>query len=380
MNIGISSAQHFWTFDLARQMERLGHLGCLYTGYPQWKVDLPLRSKVRCFPWAMGPTMLASRLGINSLQRGLQLPTARWFDRWTARTLEPCDIFHCVSLFGLESHRVAKQRYGAITVCDRGSSHILFQDRILSEEYARWGIPYRKINPEVIERELSEYANSDLIAVPSEFVRRTFLEQGVPEKKLMKLPFGVDLEMFRPEPKQDKIFRVIYVGHITLRKGLPYLLEAIAGPGLPPLELWLIGSVDPDLQPLLAKYQDRFRHLGVIARSELYKYYSQGSVFVLASIEEGLALVQGQAMACGLPVIATSNTGAEDLFADGVEGFIVPIRNPEAIREKIVYLYEHPDERERMGEASRRCALGWGGWDRYGENAAAAYRERLLAH
>lgn len=98
MTIGISSAQHFWTFDLARQMERLGHLGRLYTGYPQWKVDHMPRAKVRSFPWAMVPAEFSSRLGIHSLHRNLQLFTARCFDNWTARSLEACDVFHCVSL------------------------------------------------------------------------------------------------------------------------------------------------------------------------------------------------------------------------------------------------------------------------------------------
>ncbi|MGD0073558.1 MAG: glycosyltransferase family 4 protein [Candidatus Binataceae bacterium] len=379
IRVGISSAQHFWTFDLARQMERLGCLTHLYTGYPKWKVDGALRDKARTFPWVMATYEAAARLGMHELHRKLQLFAASSFDDWTARSLEPCDVFHCVSLFGLKSYRAARDRYGALTVCDRGCSHILFQDQILAEEYARWRVPYRPINPRVVERELGEYEICDLIAVPSEFARRTFVEKGVPEKKLVKLPFGVELKLFRPAPKQDRVFRVIYVGNITLRKGLQYLLEAIAAPGMPALELWLIGSIDPDVRPLLAKYQDRFQHLGTIARPELYKYYSQGSVFVMASVEEGFGMVQAQAMACGIPVIATRNTGAEDLFSDGVEGFIVPIRSPEAIREKIVYLYENPAERERMAEAAKGRVRNLGGWDRYGEAAAAAYRERLAA-
>ena len=365
-------------------MERLGYLGRLYTGYPKWKVDAVLREKVRSFPWVM-TLIAAGRVGVANLERRTQLLAVRLFDEWTARSLEPCDVFHCVSLFGLKSHRVAKERYGALTVCDRGSSHILFQDQILAEEYARCLVPYRAINPGAVERELEEYEICDLVAVPSEFVRRTFIENGVPEKKLVKLPFGVELELFRPAPKEDRVFRVIYVGNIyvgniTLRKGLPYLLDAIAAPGLPPLELWLIGNVDPDVRPLLAKYRDRYRHLGVIPRLELYKYYSQGSVFVIASIEEGLALVQAQAMACGLPVIATTNTGAEDLFSDGVEGFIVPIRSPETIREKIVYLYEHPEVRNQMAEAAKLRVSSLRGWDEYGELAASYYQKRLGGH
>ena len=86
--------------------------------------------------------------------------------------------------------------------------------------------------------------------------------------------------------------------------------------------------------------------------------YSQGSVLVLPSIEEGLALVQAQAMACGLPVIATTNTGAENLFSDSVEGFIVPIRNPVAIRDKVEWMIGHPIERTDMGAAALQRVAG----------------------
>ena len=89
----------------------------------------------------------------------------------------------------------------------------------------------------------------------------------------------------------------------------------------------------------------------------------------MPSIEEGLALVQGQAMACGLPVIATTNTGAEDLFTDGVEGFIVPIRDPEAIREKLLRLYHDPELREEMSRAALSRVQSMAGWDDYGVRA-----------
>src|SRR5205085_5991502 len=104
---------------------------------------------------------------------------------------------------------------------------------------------------------------------------------------------------------------------------------------------------------------------GVVQRELLADYYSQGSVFVLASIEEGLALVQAQAMACGLPVIATTNTGAEDLFTDGREGFIVPIRQPDAIREKILLLYEDQRLQQQMSHAAIARVRSLGGWDSY---------------
>jgi starch synthase len=82
-------------------------------------------------------------------------------------------------------------------------------------------------------------------------------------------------------------------------------------------------------------------------------------------------------MACGVPVIATENTGAADLFTDGVQGFIVPIRDAGAIREKILTLYENPATRERMGEAALARVRKIGGWDDYGGRAADYYRQAL---
>ena len=99
---------------------------------------------------------------------------------------------------------------------------------------------------------------------------------------------------------------------------------------------------------------------------------------VLASVEEGLAQVQAQAMACGVPVIATTNTGAEDLFADGVEGFIVPIRSPEAIREKIEWMMDNPALRDQMANAALERVKNLGGWNQYGERVELVYRELAI--
>src|SRR5205807_9930594 len=112
----------------------------------------------------------------------------------------------------------------------------------------------------------------------------------------------------------DAVFRVIYAGPLSFQKGIPYLLRALCGPGMPPIDLWLVGAALDEIKPVLAEYRGRYRYLGVVPRTKLSWYYSQASVFVLASIQDGFGMVQAQAMACGLPVVATRNTGAEDLF------------------------------------------------------------------
>src|SRR5215471_17110516 len=154
MRVCIGSAGRFHTFDLARQMQRLGHLGCLYTCYPRWKVDGLPKEKVSTFPWLMGPAMLLGRWGFHRVQRPLNRWISESFDHWMAKRIQPCDVMHCLSSFGLTTHRLAKQRYGALTVCDRGSSHIVYQDEILAEEYTSWGVPYQRIDACIIEREL----------------------------------------------------------------------------------------------------------------------------------------------------------------------------------------------------------------------------------
>lgn len=373
MNVCVGSPGRFHTFDLARQLERVGMLQRLYTGYPRWKVDGLSPERVSTFPWLTLAAHGAGRLGLQSVQRSLNWPLIKSFDSWLSNTLEPCDVFHCLSSFGVASHRGAKARHGALTVCDRGSSHIQFQNDILREEYLSLGMPYRPIDPRVIERELTEYDECDLIFVPSRFVQRSFIDRGVSEEKLRVVPYGVDLEMFRPVKKEDKVFRIIYVGELSVRKGIHYLLEAASRFSEKEVEVWLIGSALPESQALLNRYKGRFRHLGVLPRAELHRYYSQGSVFVIASIEEGLALVQAQAMACGIPIIATVNTGAEDLFSDGVEGFIVPIRDANAIAEKIAQLLKRQNDREMMGQAARKRVAEIGGWNSYGHNVLSAY-------
>ena len=85
-------------------------------------------------------------------------------------------------------------------------------------------------------------------------------------------------------------------------------------------------------------------------------------------------------MACGLPVIVTTNTGAEDLFTHSVEGFIVPIRSPEVIREKIEWMMDNPALRDRMAAAALSRVKQLGGWDTYGDRVDSIYRELLSRH
>ena len=193
------------------------------------------------------------------------------------------------------------------------------------------------------------------------------------------LPYGVDLEYFPDaSPNPDSPFRVVYVGQITLRKGILDLLEAFRLLGLPDAELLLIGTMDRSLLPLLRPYQHLFRHLEAVPKTELTRHYANSSVFVLPSLADSFSLATLEAMASGLPVIVTPNTGASELITEGKHGFIVPIRDPGAIASKLHALYDQRAMCVEMGQNAQRLAKAQS-WEKYEDEALSLYRQTGLA-
>jgi glycosyltransferase involved in cell wall biosynthesis len=123
---------------------------------------------------------------------------------------------------------------------------------------------------------------------------------------------------------------------------------------------------------------DQVEFLGAVPQPRLAELMSTSHVMVLPSIEEGLALVQGQALACGCPVVCSTNTGGEDLFTDGVEGFIVPIRDPEALTNRMQQLADDPALQSRMSEAALRRVRSIGGWSDYRDQWEALLQSMVL--
>lgn len=381
MRIIISVGGRFHAFNLAQQLLKRGYLSKLITSYPKFEVvryGIP-REKIESIlvkeilerSWRKLPVFLTNTYNPQFFFSNL-------YDHAASLKAQYSDICVAWSSFGLETMRQVK-RLGALTIIERGSSHIAYQNKILKEEYERFGVNarFQLPHPKIIEKELIEYEEADYVSIPSSFVWRTFVERGIPANKLIQVPYGVDSSQFTPVPKKDEVFRVIFAGGMTLRKGVHYLLRAFSELHLKNAELMLIGSVSDEMKPFFKKYEGHYRWLGHIPQAELFKYYSQGSVFALPSLEEGLAMVIPQAMACGLPVIATTNTGGEDIVRDGIDGYILPIRDAEALQEKLLYCYEHPSEVARMGcSAKERVANGFT-WDDYGEKISKAYENIL---
>ena len=116
----------------------------------------------------------------------------------------------------------------------------------------------------------------------------------------------------------------------------------------------------------MAENHDSISFKGFVPNNKLRVKYSSASVFILPSIQDGFGMVFAEAMACGCPVIATTNTGAPDLVTDGVEGFIVPIRSPQSIADRLQQLADQPELRKKMGRAALARIQKLNGWDEYG--------------
>ena len=227
--------------------------------------------------------------------------------------------------------RSAHRRFGARAVLERGSRHIASQREIL--EGIAGAIPGARPVPDwAVRRELAEYEIADVITVPSRHVERSFVERGVAQRKLFHNPYGVDLDMFpaTAAPPSDAPPTIIMVGEWSMRKGCDVLADAWRGLAADGVRLIHVGQLGDAPVPR----EPGFDHRGTVDQCALTGCYADAHVFALASREEGLALVQVQALASGLPVVATDYTGAEDLreyLDDSCNIAIVPANDVDAL-------------------------------------------------
>jgi starch synthase len=362
----------FHHFELARELESRGQLERIYSTWPWARLKregLP-HARVESFPWIHTPDMILTQRGLMPRWLGdhLGYANALLFDEWTMRRIPPCDAFVAISGAGLKTGRLVQQRGGKF-LCDRGSSHQRYQEQIVSDEYRRWNVdlPVSDIRDTLREEEI--YATADAITVASTFSRRSFIEQGVPAEKIHSIPYGVRLENFAKvaDPAPDT-FEVLFVGAVSLRKGLPYLLQAFARIQHPSKRLRIAGQVPNWMKPIFSQLpQEHVEFLGSVPQTELPRIMSTSHVLVLPSIEDGFGMVMGQAMACGCPVLSSTNTGGEDLYTDSVEGFIVPIRDVDAMADRMQRLADDPALQKRMSEAALNRVQHLGGWTQYGD-------------
>jgi glycosyltransferase involved in cell wall biosynthesis len=293
-------------------------------------------------PYHLLATGLRRSVGRLPYLRRLDLePWAhRRFDREVGRRLlrlPEVEVVHAFEGSALATLQAARS-VGVRTVLDVPSAH----ERYMAVE---GGSPQPRI--------AKERLLADVLLAPSDFVVACLAEAGIPMSRIVKVPYGVDPSVFRRDRalRGDDLFRAVFVGRIGRRKGVSYLLEAWRRLALSRAELLLVGEADEEGRRLLERYKGCYRYLGPCPKHEVQRFFQQSDVFVFPSLAEGSALVTYEALASELPIITTPNSGS--VARDGIDGFLVPAGDVDAIAERLALLHAEPAVRRAMGARGR---------------------------
>jgi glycosyltransferase involved in cell wall biosynthesis len=306
-------------------------------------------------------------------RRGVYIDGGKEFcQKVIQKGLGDVDAIYTFKNVALELLQYAKTK-GIHGIMEQTIAPMEVQYDLLSEEARKWEgweepYPEKKVWIPTIEREHKEWEAADTIVCGSQFVADGLEKCGAKKEKIKVVPYGVNLEGM-PDRKIDapwdgtRKLRVLFLGALNLRKGAPYLYEAIKLLKNEEIECRAVGSV-AIREKEKSKISEVMQVKGPVPRTKIYDEYGWADVFVFPSICEGSATVIYEALSAGLPVITTPNSGS--VVRDGVEGYIVPIRNPEAIADSIMKIVNDPEKLREFSKNAEKRAKQYS-WEEYGK-------------
>lgn len=303
----------------------------------------------------------------NALTSMLHTLSNERLDEVSYRWAKESDFFIYYRTQGLKSTKKLHAA-GSSTVCimEEVNSHIEFANDILLNEFISLGLKKGYEKEPDFNLRLQTYDETDYILCPSEFVRKSFLSKGFAPERLLKVNFGFPaIEAIGRDFTRtgSDTFTMLYVGQLHYRKGLRYAIEAFKKLKHPKKEFIIVGPKTPVTGLENTQIPSGVIFTGPLKGEDLKNQYKKASVFVLPSLEEGLALVQGEALAFGIPLIITTNTGGDDIIEDGIEGFIVPPAQIDKLAEKLQLMADDSDLRNSMSVNALKAAQKLGSWD-----------------
>lgn len=301
IKINILSATRFHVLDLARELSRQGYDVKFYSLLPKCKcAEFGLSRKCCASLFLLCcPMELFSRFLTKVFKRTFYF--RKKFQDWlTSLVMRKSDITIAMSGQYIKALRKAKSN-GSIVILERGSKHILEQKRILDE------IPGAGHVSEIdVRREIEGYELADYVSIPASHVKESFLKYGYDVNKLFVNPYGADLSMFYSIDCIEKKYDLIMVGTWCYRKGCDRIVETIKNTDFSFLHVGSMGDME------FPRCNNMY-HIDTVSQKDLVKYYNQARVMILPSREEGFALVLLQALACGLPIVCSKDSGGRDL-------------------------------------------------------------------
>jgi glycosyltransferase involved in cell wall biosynthesis len=265
------------------------------------------------------------------------------FDRAVAHRLPPGRVLTAFAGGAFRTFCRARQLGYRELHLESGSAHVRYARRMYDAAYRRHPLEGDWLGGRLLARTLAEYDLADIIWVNSEFARETFLAEGVPSAKLRRRTLSVDPRFRPPEvPPENPGLHVIYVGSLTVSKGVPVLIEAFARYRDPAARLTLVGgSGTRGMARFLAKALARDSRIRSSPGDPLPQLHA-ADVFVHPSYCDGFGYGPAEALSCGVPVIVTADTGMKELICGGVTGHVVPTGDPEALLSSLEAITRNP--------------------------------------
>jgi glycosyltransferase involved in cell wall biosynthesis len=261
--------------------------------------------------------------------------SAELFDRAVASQLEQGDALIAFSGQALSSFQTARQLGFSTLELESPTGHVrhVLQQQRRAEES---GIERGWVGSRLVKRSLCEYELADTVVVTSEYAHQSFLEHGIPAERLKRRSLSVD-SRFVPgvRARTDEKFRIVYVGALTAMKGVHVLLDAFARCDEPLAELTLVGGwATRGMRRLIEKNMSADPRIRIQVSDPL-PYLQKADVCVHPSFHDGFGLAPMEALACGIPVIVTEDTGMQEHVQQGFNGFVVPTGDAEALSDRL---------------------------------------------
>jgi glycosyltransferase involved in cell wall biosynthesis len=354
--------------------------------------DGSLRGSTRMYPWYELGRLLSQKSGFEQLTKhetGLFCVdhVYQHFDRHVAGQLNRSKALEVVYAYedGAQETFEKAKKMGITCVYELPIAHWQTSRRLLLEEASRLPEWAGTLEGGIIDsqqklaRKDRELELADVVVTPGNFVADS-LKGYADRKKVIISPFGSpqNLSFQRRNGTSRRKLRVLFVGHMGQRKGLGDLFEAIRLLGSDQVELVVLGSLLQDLS-FYKSQLPHFTYEPTRPHAEVLRLMRECDVFCLPSIVEGRALVIQEAMSQGLPIIITENTGGADLVIDGETGFLVPIRDPEAIAGKLQWCLQHSRRLDDMGERAHRHSASYT-WTAYTDRIIQEIKNFLTAN
>lgn len=342
-----------------------------------WELTNPIRG-LKSLEFADGveirraPVLRQRQEYCSTFEMGTFVLSGLWHSLFQVREFKP-DVVHI--FFGIPDGPIGwalKRVYGLpYLISLRGAD-------VPSDEVKRFAKHYRILRPLV--RWL--WRDADAIVAVSNGLR-DFASQTAPDLPIEVISNAIELSVFTPRPRSEHNgpVRLVFVGRFNSAKRVDSLVTVAAllpGKGADDFELWLIGDGErrPDIERAVLDHEltRRVSILGWLTREQLVDHYRRADVFVTATGWEGMPNTVLEAMACGLPVVATRAPGLEELVREGVNGYLVNLNDTHALADRLVALINNPYERQRMGKESRKIAEREFAWDYIAEQYVGIYR------